>query len=149
MSKVFEFFIGSILITILTTSSLLFSTLHYILRMSGVADCAWHSSAKAWIDSNGDGVFNNGESPLSDVEIHIEDVESQRIDISWPTITDKNGNVQINVPIRGCSDAAFEIYVDIPEGYLMTTRPRLAVNPGFWDSLNTGSVYYFGFKSDK
>lgn len=148
MSKLFEFFISSVLITALTIASLFFSMLHYVLKVSGVADCAWHSSAKAWIDSNGDGLLNNGESPLGDVKIHVEYVENQLIQMSRPMATDKNGNVQLSVPIPGCSDTVFEIYVDTPEGYLITTRPRLEIKPSFWDSLDTRSVYYFGFKSD-
>jgi hypothetical protein len=149
MSKVLEFFLGSILITILTIASMFFSMLHYVIKVGGVADCAWHSSAKAWIDSNGDGLVNHDESPLSDVEIHIDDVENQLFDVSWPAITDRDGNVQLSVPIPGCSDTVFEIYVDIPEGYRITTRARIEVNPDFWSSLDTEYVYYFGFMSDK
>lgn len=149
MSKVLEFFLGSILITILTIASMFFSMLHYVIKVGGVADCAWHSSAKAWIDSNSDGLVNNGESPLRDVEIHINDVQNQLFDVSWPAITDKEGNVQFNVPIPGCSDTVFEIYVEIPEGYRITTRPRIEVNPDLWRSAGTERVYYFGFISDK
>src|SRR5215475_1282986 len=134
MSKLIEFFFGSILITISTVALIFFSMLHYILRVGGVADCSWHSSARAWIDSNGDGLLNHGESPLSGVEIHVDDVENQLVDVGWPAITDKYGDVHLNVSIPGCSNSVFQIYADIPEGFRVTTRPRIEVNRDFWGS---------------
>ena len=151
MSKVFEFFLGSILITILTIAVMVFSVLHYILSVGGITDCAWHSSARTWIDSNADGMVNNGELPLSDVEIHI-DVENPLADeggVGWSATTDKNGDVQLKVSIPGCSDTVFEVYADIPEGYRMTTQPRIEINGDFWESLRAESTYYFGFISDQ
>jgi hypothetical protein len=87
MSKLLEFFLGSILIAVFTIAFIFFSAIHYILRAGGVEDCAWQASAKAWIDSNRDGLLNTGEPPLSDVEIHIKDVQHQFFDLSWPVIT--------------------------------------------------------------
>ncbi|SRR6266498_1162990 len=149
MSKVLEFFLGSILITILTVAFVFFFALHYLLEMSGVTDCAWHSSARTWIDSNGDGLVNNGEPPLNNVEIHIDDVENQLVNIGWPRITNKHGDVQLNALIPGCSDTLFEIYADTPEGYRMTTKPRIEVNRDFWGSLGSEGIYYFGFRPEK
>jgi hypothetical protein len=149
MSKVIEFFFGSILITVSTVALIFFSTLHYILRGGGVADCAWHSSAKAWVDSNGDGLVNDGESPLHDVKIHVDDARNQLTDIGWPAITDNHGNAQLNVSIPECSDSVFEIYADIPEGYGMTTSLRIEVNRDFWGISGTENIYYFGFRPDK
>jgi hypothetical protein len=149
MSKLIEFFFGSILITISTVALIFFSMLHYILRVGGVADCAWHSSARTWIDSNGDGLLNHGESPLSGVEIHVDDVENQLVDVGWPAMTDKYGDVHLNVSIPGCSNSVFEIYADIPEGFRVTTRPRIEVNRDFWGSLGAENIYFFGFISEK
>jgi len=123
--------------------------LHYILRVGSVADCAWHGSAKAWIDSNRDGLVNNGESPLRNVAIHIDDVENNLIDVGWPAITDKYGDAQLNVSIPDCSNSVFEIYADLPEGFRVTTRPWIEVNRDFWGSLGAENTYYFGFISDK
>jgi len=151
VSKLLEFFLGSILITVLTIALMVFAVLHYILQVGGIADCTWHSSARTWIDSNGDGLVNQGEPPLSDVEIHI-DVENQLADqggVGWSAITDKNGDVQLNVSIPGCSDTLFEVYADIPEGYRVTTRPRIEINGDFWESLRAESIYYFGFTSER
>lgn len=151
MSRLLEFFLGSILMTILAISLMVFSVLHYILRVGSIADCAWHSSAKTWVDLNRDGLVNNGEPPLSDVKIHIDDVQNQLVDVGWPTITDKNGDARLNalVLMLGCSDVLFEVYANAPEGYHMTTKPRIEVNRDFWGSLGTENVYYFGFIPDK
>lgn len=149
MSKLLEFFLGSILITVFTIALMFFFALHYVLRVGGIANCEWHSSARAWVDSNGDGLVNNDEPPLRDVEIHIDDVANQLVDVGWPASTDKYGAVQLNVSTPGCSDTVFEVYVDIPEGYRMTTRPRIEVNRDFWGSRGTENTYYFGFTSDQ
>lgn len=145
MSKILEFFLGSILVTILSIAFIVFSMLHYIVRVGGIVDCAWHGSAKAWVDANGDGLVNNGERPLSEVEIHIDDIQNQLVDVGWPASTDKNGDARLNVLMLGCSDVLFEVYVNTPEGYRITTKPRLEVNRDFWGNLFTENVYYFGF----
>jgi hypothetical protein len=151
MSKLLEFFLGSLLMLILAMSLMVFSVLHYMLRAGSIADCAWHSSAKTWVDSNGDGLLNNGEPPLGEVEIHIDDIQNQLIDVGWPTITDKNGDARLTalVLMLGCSDVLFEVYANTPEGYLMTTKPRIEVNRDFSGSLDTENVYYFGFIPDR
>jgi hypothetical protein len=149
MSKVIEFLLGSLLITISTVAFILFSTLHYILKVGGIANCSWHSSAKAWIDSNGDGHINHGELPLRNVEIHIDDIENHLIDVGWPAMTDQDGEVKLNVSIPDCSNSVFEIYVDLPEGFRATTQPRIEVNRDFWGNLGAENAYYFGFVSDK
>src|SRR5919198_2037817 len=145
MSKLIEFFLGSILIAISAIGLLFFSTLHYILKVSGVADCAWHSSAKVWIDSNRDGHINNRESPLAGVSIHINDIKNNLIDVGWPAITDSYGNVQLNVSTPNCSNSVFEIYADTPDGFRVTTEPRIEVNRDFWGNLPSEDIYYFGF----
>lgn len=148
MSKLIEFFLGSILIAILSIALIVFSMLHYIVRGGGIVDCAWHGSAKAWIDSNADGLVNNGEPPLSKVEIHVDDLQDQLVNVGWTTTTDKNGDAWLNVLMPGCSDLLLEVYASVPEGYRMTTIPRIEVHRGFWGSLFTKNVYYFGFISE-
>ena len=149
MSKLIEFFFGAILVTVASVALLFFSMLHYILRDGGVADCAWHGSVKTWIDSNRDGLVNHDESLLGNVVIHIDDVKNRLVDVGWPATTDQYGETQLNVSIPSCSNSAFEIYADIPEGFRMTTRPRIEVDRDFWGSLGTENIYYFGFTSDK
>lgn len=149
MSKLIEFLFGSILISISTIALIFFSTLHYILGAGGIANCAWHSSAKAWIDSNQDGVFNNNESPLNNVAIHIDDVQNHLVDIGWPAITDRYGDVQLHVSIPDCSNSVLDVYADLPLGFRLTTRPRIEVNQDFWGGPDTETNYYFGFSADK
>ena len=92
--------------TLLAVALIVFSALHYILRLGGIADagCAWHSSARTWMDFNGDGLMNNGEPPLGKVEIHIDDVQNQLVDAGWPVITDGNGDARLTIPLSECSD---------------------------------------------
>ena len=149
MSKLLEFFLGSLLITIFSVAFLFFSLVHYILKGGSIAECAWQASAKAWIDSNGDGHINRGEPPLSDVEIHIKDIQHQLLDLSWPVITDKDGAVQFDLSLPRCSNTVFEISVEIPDGYQITTRPRLEVNADVLNNPDSERVYYFGFISEK
>jgi hypothetical protein len=49
MSKLLEFFLGSLLMAILAIALIVFSALHYLLRLGSTVDmgCAWQSSAKA------------------------------------------------------------------------------------------------------
>ena len=149
MSRLLEFFLGSILMTVFTVAFLFFSAIHYILKGGDVAHCAWYGSAQAWIDSNADGQINPDESPLSDVQVHVEDMQNQFLDIHWPAITDQDGDVWLNISMPGCSETSFEIYVDIPEGYRATTRPRIEVNLNPEESPNTDRVYYFGFAPER
>jgi len=148
MSKLLEFFLGSILIAVFTIAFIFFSALHYVLRADGIEYCAWQGTAKAWIDSNRDGLINTDEPPLSDVEIYIKDVQNQLFDLSWPVITDKEGDVQFDISLPGCSNTVFEISVEIPEGYRTTTRSRIEINADVSNSSGSERVYYFGFVSD-
>ena len=149
MSRLLEFILGSILMTVFTVAFLFFSAVHYILRAGDAADCTWYASARTWIDANADGLVSPGESPLSDVNVHVDDRQNRLATISWHAITDHEGDVELNVFIPGCEDTMFEIYVDIPEGYRVTTRPRLSVQPDIWERAGTGGVYYFGFAPDR
>ncbi len=144
MSRLLEFFLGSILIAVFTVALMFFSVLHYILRVDSATDCAWHGSARAWVDSNGDGLVNRDEPPLREVKIHVEDVENHVGAAGWSAVTDKDGDVQFNIPIPGCVDTTFAIHLDIPEGYHLTTSPRIQVNSGIWENLGPARIYYFG-----
>ena len=146
MSKIIEFLLGSILITIFTIALMLFSALHYVFKAGGVIDCEWHGSARTWVDLNGDGFVNNDEPPLGDVNIRIDDVKNGRVNIGWAAVTNKDGDVPLNVPMPGCPEVAFEVYVaETPVGYHLTTESRIEVHRGILKSLDSNRVYYFGF----
>lgn len=149
MSRLLEFILSSILISVFTVAFLFFFTLHYLLKDGDAAGCTWYVSARAWIDANADGLVDPGESPLSDVKINVAEVRTQPLDLRWPAITDQHGAVQWSVPVPGCADTVFEISVDIPEGYRTTTRPRLAVQPDLWQASSSERVYYFGFVPER
>ena len=149
MSRLLEFFLGSILITAFTVAFLFFSAVHYILSPRDMTDCAWYGSARAWIDANADGQVDPDEPPLSDVKIHVDDKQNQFLEISWPVITDRNGEVQLSMSIPGCSGSRFEIFVDIPQGYRLTTSARIEVQPDPNQILDAERVYYFGFAPER
>ena len=149
MSRVLEFLLGSIIITVFTVAFLFFFAVHYILRAGSVTDCTWYASARTWIDANGDGQVNSGEAPLRDVKVHVADLQNQLANLNWPGITDQDGHVKLSVSIPECTDTLVEIYVDIPEGYRVTPRPRLAVQPEIWESSGTERIYYFGFAPER
>ena len=149
MSRLFGFLLGSLLITVFTVAAIFFFALHHILRVGGIADCVWGASARTWVDSDGDGRMDPGEMPLSNVGIHVDDIQNQLVDINWPATTDQDGDVQLVASVPGCADTIFEIYVDIPAGYSITTKARIEVHPDLWRSLDSERVYYFGFKSDR
>jgi hypothetical protein len=152
MSKLLEFLLGSLLIAAFTVAFLFFSAIHHLLRAGGFSDCTWQTSARAWIDSNRDGQLDDGEPPLSDVVVHVDQVGDPLANeggLSWPAVTNEDGDVQLNIVIPGCSDTLFEIYVNIPDGYRLTTQPRVALRPEWWNRWKTQHVYYFGFVSDR
>ncbi|HSL45798.1 MAG TPA: hypothetical protein VK897_20360 [Anaerolineales bacterium] len=149
MSRLLGFLLGSLLITAFTVASMFFFALHYILKVGGVSNCTWQASARAWLDSNGDGRIDPGESPLEEVEIHVDDIQNQLADVNWPAVTGKDGEVRLIASIPGCEATMFEIHVDIPEGFRITTRSRIEVQPEIWQSLDTGRIYYFGFEYDR
>lgn len=149
MSRLLEFVLGSILITVFTVAFVFFSAVQYILRTGNAAGCTWYASARAWVDANADGRIDPGESPLSDVKVHVAGIQSEITAIGWPAVTDQDGDVSLHVSFPGCADTLFEIYVDIPAGYRLTTRPRLAVQPDFWKRSAPERVYYFGFAPER
>ena len=134
---------------VFTVAFIFFSALHYILKPGNMEYCAWQGSAKAWIDTNRDGLVNIGEPPLRDVEIYIRDVQNQLFDLSWPVITDQKGAVQFDISLPGCSNTVFEISVEIPEGFRTTTRSRIEVNADVSSNPGTQRIFYFGFVSDR
>ena len=148
MFRLFEFLLGSLLVTAFTVASIFFFALHYILRVGGIAECAWHGSARTWLDANGNGRIDPGEQPLGGVEIHVDDIGNQLFDIGWPAVTGRDGDVPLFVSIPGCEDTMFEIHVKIPDGYRLTTPARVQVYPEVWGRPGNERVYSFGFEVD-
>lgn len=145
MSRLLESFLGSILVTVFTVAFLFFSAVRYILRPESLAECTWQASARAWVDWNADGRVDPHEPVLDDVPVYAGDMHNQLLGTLRTETTGQNGDVQLHVPLADCQDTVVEIFVDIPEGYRATTRPRLEVQTDLWDNLRTERLFYFGF----
>jgi len=82
--------------------------------------------------------------------IHVDGIENELFDINWPAVTGRDGDVQLRLAIPGCADDRFELRVKIPEGYRLTTRPRIEIHPDLRGNLaDAGRIYYFGFMSER
>lgn len=149
MSKLLELLLGSVLIAVFSVAFVLFSALHYIFRDNHLSDCVWQGTVKTWIDANGDGHLNGDEPPLRGIQVYIDELPNDFMDMNWPLITGKDGDVQFSVSIPGCSDALYEIYVSIPQGYRTTTRTRIEVHPDVRANPGSTPVYYFGLVPDE
>src|SRR5512138_2611467 len=84
MSRLLEFFLGSILIAAFTVALMFFSVLQFVLKAGSTVDCAWYGSTRTWIDVNADGLVDRDEPPLADVKIHVDDVTSQLVPVRDP-----------------------------------------------------------------
>lgn len=149
MFKLLEFLLGSLLITVFTVASVFFFALHHILKGGEIADCVWRGSVQAWFDMDGDGLSDPGEPPLKAVKIHVDDPGNQLQDVSWPASTNRDGDAQLFASIPGCEETVFAIYVDVPEGYRLTTAGRIEIHPALWGSRGDEHVYTFGFKAER
>ena len=149
MFKLLEFLLGSLLITVFTVAAMFFFALHHILRGGDIAECVWQGSVRTWLDADGDGLSDPDEPPLNAVEVHVDDVGNQLVEVSWPALTNREGQARLFASIPGCKGTRFEIYVDIPEGYRLTTRERIEIHPALGDSLRDEDVYAFGFKVER
>lgn len=119
-----------------------------VVMTSRSVDCIWYGTAKAWIDANENGFMDDTEIPLAGISVFVDDTQNGYFDVASPIQTDVNGNANLDVWLPGCPDVSFEVYTDVPDGYRRTTQPRLEVSKNFWGSLDTETIYYFGFVSE-
>lgn len=111
----------------------------------GVSDCAWTGYTIAWIDSNKNGILDLDEKPLQGVSVHVDDTKNKYIDVADPVQTDDDGEAYATVWLPGCPKVELEVYIDTPQGYQLTTQPRIKVDKSFLGTLDAETVYYFGF----
>lgn len=149
MFRLLEFLLGSLLITVFTVASMFFFALHHILKGGEIAECVWHGSVQTWFDMDGDGRSDPGEPPLKAVQIHVDDVGNQLGNVGWPVSTNRDGDAQLFASIPGCEETVFGIYVDIPDGYRLTTSGRIEIHPDLWGNPGDEHVYAFGFKAER
>jgi hypothetical protein len=101
-------------------------------------DCAWFGIARAWLDQNGNAVWDEGETPLSNVTMHIDDVLNSIRKVGGRTASDATGEAPLSVWLPGCPAVeGFEVYPEVPRGYRLTTDGRVRV-------AGTGTVTQFG-----
>lgn len=107
------------------------------------ADCQWSGTGFVWIDQNGDGAYQDGEQPVPDVLVFVDDILNGYTDVGNKTKTSLSGDADLSVWLPGCPDAEFEIYIQIPSGYTLTTQPRVKVG-GSENRFSFGLTYLPG-----
>lgn len=104
---------------------------------AGSADCIWTGNAVAWIDENRNGIKDAGEIPLPNVQFLVDDMHNEYTNVASEVVTDKDGKAILFVWLPGCPRVKMEVYPIVPQGYELTTSPRLK---------NTkDKLYEFGF----
>lgn len=112
----------------------------------GIADCIWSGTAFVWIDQNGDGIFQEGEQPVPDVSVLIDDTLNGYTDVGKQAKTSLEGEAELSVWLPGCPDVEFEFYIQVPDGYVLTTAPRIKEG-GADDRLSFGLTYLPGIST--
>ncbi len=93
-----------------------------------LADCMWNAKGIAWVDADEDGVWDAGERPLCGVQFHVDDTWNHYEGVNRGGMTNLDGEASISVWLPGCPKVRFEVYVEAPPGYRMTTPARLPAN---------------------
>jgi ligand-binding sensor domain-containing protein len=101
-----------------------------LLLMVGAAacapDCLWSAKAQAWIDENGNGLWDTGELPLRNVMFYVDNVRYKLEDVAENAVSDSNGQAQLTVWLPGYTCEGFEVYAEAPANYEATTPERVA-----------------------
>jgi hypothetical protein len=101
------------------------------------ADCGAVIPAQTFVDQNGNRRRDRWESPLPGVSIYLDTMTTVRRTVDRQ-VTDGEGSATLHAFIPGCLDTALELYVDVPQGYDLTTPQR--IDP------REGEPYIFGFR---
>lgn len=109
----------------------------------GISDCLWSGIGFVWIDQNGDGEYQEGEQPIPDVPVLIDDTLNDYTDVGGKAKTSLGGVADLSVWLPGCPDVEFEIYIQVPDGYVLTTPARVRVD-GYDDRSSFGLTYLPG-----
>ncbi|HUM70367.1 MAG TPA: hypothetical protein PLK31_16155, partial [Chloroflexota bacterium] len=101
-----------------------------------LADCFQSATARAWVDDNGDGVWDEGERPLPGVEFILDPSVYSR------TTSDENGMAAIfaTTPGDSCPQHSSVIAISFA-GYTLTTPQSL-------DYTAPDADYVFGFRPE-
>lgn len=91
-----------------------------------LADCLWVRGAEAFVDVNGNKRWDRGEPPLSRVRFHVDDTLNHFTDVAGEAVSDAHGMTQLYVGLPGCPAVEFEVYAEVPAGYILTTPARIS-----------------------
>jgi streptogramin lyase len=97
-----------------------------------LSDCWSIRTVQTWIDQNQNGVWDPGEVPLENVKV-------SRIG-SLPTFTNAKGETQVISGLTSCPPGAFQIAVEPPANYRLTTPAPIWV-----DGSQAATKLQFGF----
>lgn len=106
-----------------------------------VADCRWEREAHAYVDENANKLLDTGEGPLQGVIFYVDDTLNSYNKVGSPATSDAEGNAALVVDLAGCPQAEFEVYVEPPEGYTLTTDERVQASGEL-----SGDQIAFGFQ---
>jgi len=108
-------------------------------------DCFIEFYLSAWIDSNGNGLWDVSEEPLPDVEFHING-RFALVNSVYPGISNEKGRSRLEVwSPEKCVAGNYTITAIAPETYKGTTPNSLNL---FLNSDEFTAEVAFGFKSD-
>lgn len=91
------------------------------------ADCGWSGQTQAWIDSDGDTVWDEEEIPLANVRIFTDDknLAFRLFRMYESGRTDKDGKLDLLIWLPGCPDTQIVVYAKAPDCYTLTTKALL------------------------
>jgi hypothetical protein len=106
------------------------------------ADCVWIAEARAFVDANGNELWDIDEPPLAGVTFRVEDVLNhfENVDDSV-AVSDSSGRAKLSVWLPGCPKVELEVYAVTPSGYVLTTAERLPAKETFDEE-----PFVFGFR---
>src|SRR5262245_12645794 len=93
------------------------------IELTTFGDCAWTAETRAWLDENGNGLWDANEPPLPYVPFWVDDIRNDYDKVGGAT-SNTEGTAQVYVWMPGCPHVAFEVYADAPQGYHATTQER-------------------------
>ena len=102
-------------------------------------ECSWSGEARAWNDSNANGIREITESPLANVRFFTEDRSHNREKTDWG-ITGTGGSMGLILLLPGCPELEFEVYSEVPENCRLTTPARILA-----DTRKKHEEFSFGF----
>ena len=102
-------------------------------------DCGWHTTVYAWVDVNGNQVWDPQELPLPYVEYQVHDVTDNPAKLSMVTTGNSEGEALIDLFFAGCPKVKHVVEALPPQAYVATTEVAQRLNQG---------PLYFGFALD-